>query len=255
MIVDRRGFLAGAGAGALGLGLGLVALDGSAAAQQPPQPDGGKGGGGEDVAEPQRVATIEASPLKEALKVKREGGISLKTLEALQKTYAGHVDAANALMKAAAAGGQEGEALREARRKLAAELNAVKGFELHLAILGGSGGAPEPRTAKYLAREFGSVERWRADFKACALAAKGFAWLAFDFMTNRLFHFVSDSAGDAPVWDCSPVLAIALAEAAWAGDFKDKAAYVEAWLGWLDWKHVGDRLDVELRCANVPGVD
>ena len=104
-----------------------------------------------------------------------------------------------------------------------------------------AGGDPRGRIASRIVRDFDSVEAWRADLKATALASRGWAWTAYDWDERRLFNYLGDSQGTFPVWNATPLVAIDLDEHAYFLDYRtDRGAYVDAVLDNLDWAIVND---------------
>ena len=94
-----------------------------------------------------------------------------------------------------------------------------------------------------LIESFGSVDSWRADFRASALAARGWVWLAVDLADGRLFNYLGDSENSPALWGAVPVLAIDLHEHAYYLDFGgSRAKYVDAFLSVLDWDAAGAAL-------------
>jgi Fe-Mn family superoxide dismutase len=123
--------------------------------------------------------------------------------------------------------------------------------ELYFESLGGSGdnpptGAeePPPELAEALARDFGSVKAWRAEFTAMAKAlggGSGWAILAWSPRLGRLVnHWAADHAHNLP--DSAPILAIDMYEHAYHLDFGAKAAaYVDQVMANLNWPRIGAR--------------
>ena len=90
-------------------------------------------------------------------------------------------------------------------------------------------------------RDFGSVESWRTDLKATAMAARGWAWTAFDRDEGRLFNYIGDAQNTFPVWNASPLVALDVYEHAYFLDFQtDRASYIEAFFNNLDWQVVNE---------------
>ncbi|HXM77042.1 MAG TPA: Fe-Mn family superoxide dismutase, partial [Thermoanaerobaculia bacterium] len=105
----------------------------------------------------------------------------------------------------------------------------------------GAGGAPGGAIADLLGRHFGSVDAWRADLKATAMAGRGWAWTAYDWDEGRLFNYVGDAQNTFPIWNATPLVALDVYEHAYFLDYRtDRASYIDAFLDNLDWGTVND---------------
>jgi len=104
--------------------------------------------------------------------------------------------------------------------------------------------APDPeedvRTA--IAKRFGSLEKWAADFQASAKEAAGWAMLVRHAVNGRLYNVVSDEHGMNVLWMATPLVVIDVYEHAFYIDYKNhKAEYVEKFMDHIDWKEVNAR--------------
>ena len=173
-------------------------------------------------------------------------GISRASIQAVYDVYRDFVDRRNEIARAlgAADPGSANDVyseVRELKVELSFAISAVKNHELFLEHLGGTGGDPRGRIARLVVRDFDSVEAWRADLKATAMASRGWAWTAYDWDERRLFNYLGDSAGTFAVWNATPLVALDLDEHAYFLDFQiDRGAYVDAVLDNLDWAIVND---------------
>ena len=127
--------------------------------------------------------------------------------------------------------------------------------ELYFESLGGDGVLPSCGLSVALARDFGSVDRWRAEFTAIARAlggGSGWAILAWSSREGRLVnHWAADHtcllAGSAPV------LALDMYEHAYHMDFGAKAgAYVDAFMKNIRWDAVYRRYGAAVAGDAVP---
>ncbi|TMM10015.1 MAG: hypothetical protein E6F98_13490 [Actinobacteria bacterium] len=85
-------------------------------------------------------------------------------------------------------------------------------------------------------RDFGSVAAWRTDLQATGMAARGWAWTAFDWDEGRLFNYVGDAQNTFPVWNATPLVALDVYEHAYFLDYQtDRASYIAAFFDNLDW--------------------
>ena len=168
-------------------------------------------------------------------------GISRESVEAHYRLYQGYVGKRNEIMRRLGdvdlgAANQIFSELRGLKLELSFAVGGIKNHELYFDHLGGSGGEPKGRFGELVAREFGSTGAWKADLKATGLAARGWAWTAYDWDEGRLFNYLGDSQNTFPIWNATPLVALDVYEHAYFMDFgTDRASYIEAFLANLDW--------------------
>jgi Fe-Mn family superoxide dismutase len=168
-------------------------------------------------------------------------GISRQTIEAHYRLYQGYVAKRNEILERLAdadpaAANQTYSDLRELKLELTFAIGGIKNHELYFGHLGGTGGVPKDRFAELVARDFGSVDAWRADLKATGIAARGWAWTAYDWDEGRLFNYLGDAQNTFPVWNATPLVGLDVYEHAYFIDFgTDRAAYIDAFFNNLDY--------------------
>jgi superoxide dismutase, Fe-Mn family len=173
-------------------------------------------------------------------------GISRETVQAHFKLYEGYVNKRNEILGKlgeidAAAANQVYSELRELKVELSFAIGGIKNHELYFEHLGGPGGDPDGAVADLIKRDFGSVGAWRDDLKATGMAARGWAWTAYDWDEGRLFNYVGDAQNTYPVWNATPLVALDVYEHAYWLDYQtDRASYIDAFLGNLDWSVVNE---------------
>lgn len=133
--------------------------------------------------------------------------------------------------------------------------NSMLLHELYFASLAGGGKVMEPAMALALAASFGSVDRWREEFVACAKAlGGGSGWLLLQFQP-REGSLVNQWAADHThaLAGGVPILALDMYEHAYHLDFGAAAgAYVDAFMGNIDWAAVYQRYQVAVHAASEP---
>ena len=116
--------------------------------------------------------------------------------------------------------------------------------ELYFEALGGDGVLPSGGMSVALTRDFGTVERWRAEFTALAKAmggGSGWAILAWSSREGRLVHHWAADHTHL-LAGATPVLALDMYEHAYHMDFGAKAAaYVDAFMKNIRWQAVHGR--------------
>ena len=173
-------------------------------------------------------------------------GISRASVEAHYKLYEGYVNKRNEILGRlaevdAAKANQVFSDLRALKVELSFAIGGIKNHEIYFEHLGGDGGDPTGVFAQLVQRDFGSVEAWRADLKATGLAARGWAWTAFDWDEGRLFNYIGDTQNTYPVWNATPLVALDVYEHAYFLDYQtDRASYIDAFFDNLDWSVVND---------------
>ena len=146
-------------------------------------------------------------------------------------------------------------------------LNSTLLHELYFACLGGDG-KPTETLKQVLARDFGSVDRWRNEFVAMANGlAGGSGWVLLVYVPRdgRLINQYASDHSQA-IAGGIPIFALDMYEHAFHIDFGANAkAYIEAFLRNVDWKAVQGRYEdaskvapprplVQEEFADVPGV-
>jgi Fe-Mn family superoxide dismutase len=133
----------------------------------------------------------------------------------------------------------------ELKRRFGWEWNGMRLHELYFGNLGGKGALdPASKLGKAVAAEFGSVEKWEADFRAAG-AMRGIGWVVLyqDKEGGRLFdqwvneHDVGNPAGAVPV------LVMDVFEHAFMVDYGLKRAdYIAAFFRNVNWKAAEARI-------------
>jgi superoxide dismutase, Fe-Mn family len=173
-------------------------------------------------------------------------GISRAAVEAHYKLYEGYVSKRNEILgRLASADADSANQVYSDVRALKVDLSfaigGIKNHELYFEHLGGHGGDPSGAVAELLDRDFGSVDAWRADLKATGMAARGWAWTAYDWDEGRLFNYIGDAQNTFPVWNATPLVALDVYEHAYFLDYQtDRASYIDVFLANLDWDVVSD---------------
>ncbi len=160
-----------------------------------------------------------------------------------------------------------GYVLNSLKREELIALNSTLLHELYFASLGGDG-KPTAPMAEILARDFGSVDRWRDEFVAMANGlAGGSGWVLLVYVP-RDRRLVNQYAGDhgQTLAGGIPILALDMYEHAYHIDFGANAlAYVDAFMRNIDWSAVQTRCEdaskvepprrlVQKEFDNVPGI-
>jgi len=133
----------------------------------------------------------------------------------------------------------------ELKRRFGWEWNGMRLHELYFGNLGGKGALdPASKLGKALAAEFGSVEKWEADFRAAG-AMRGIGWIVLfqDKEGGRLFNQWVNEHDAGNLAGAVPVFVMDVFEHAFMIDYGLKRAdYIAAFFRNADWKAAEARL-------------
>jgi superoxide dismutase, Fe-Mn family len=180
-------------------------------------------------------------------------GLSLKLIEShYENNYGGALKRLNAIteqLESLDFAKTPGYVLNGLKREELVALNSTLLHELYFASLGGEG-KPTRAMADALARDFGSVDRWRDEFVAMGNAlggGSGWVLLVYVPRDRRLVNQFAAEHSQA-VAGGIPLVALDMYEHAYHMDFGANAkAYVDAFMRNLDWKAAEERYVDALR--------
>jgi len=198
-------------------------------------------------------------------------GLSPKLIEShYENNYGGALRRLNAIteqLEALDFSKAPGYVVNGLKREELIALNSTLLHELYFASLGGDG-KPGKALAEALARDFGSVDRWRSEFVAMGNAlAGGSGWVLLVYVP-RDRRLVNQYAADHSqgIAGGIPILALDMYEHAYHIDFGANAkAYVDAFMRNIDCKAVEERYEdaskvepprplVQKEFGDLPGV-
>jgi Fe-Mn family superoxide dismutase len=174
-------------------------------------------------------------------------GLSLKLVEShYENNYGGAMRRLNAITEQLESLDFEkapGHVLNGLKREQLVALNSTLLHELYFASLGGDG-KPTKDMSDVLARDFGSLERWRAEFRAMGYAlGGGSGWVVLSYVPRdgRLVNQYASEHSQS-VAGGVPILALDMYEHAYHIDFGANAkAYVDTFFRNLDWPALFER--------------
>ncbi len=134
----------------------------------------------------------------------------------------------------------------EAKRRLTWNHSGALLHDLYWSNMGGDGDPSKgPQIAEALEKEFGSLDNWKADFKAAAVSAKLSGWglLVLDTLySGRLLNVLVDEHQYGAIWGGIPLIACDVFEHAYYHkDGPGRATYIENFLNNLHWERINDR--------------
>ena len=163
--------------------------------------------------------------------------------------YQGYVTNTNKLSDLLGAMATEGKTgapeFAELKRRFGWEWNGMRLHELYFGNLGGKEALdPSSKLGKAVAAEFGSVEKWEADFRAVG-AMRGIGWVVLyqDKEAGRLFNqWINEHDAGHPA-GATPLFIMDVFEHAFLLDYGLKRAdYIAAFWKNADWKAVEARM-------------
>ena len=176
-------------------------------------------------------------------------GLSVKLIEShYENNYGGALRRLNAIseqLDALDPATAPGHVLNGLKRDELTALNSTLLHELYFASLGGDG-QPTKDMSEILVRDFGSVERWRAEFRAMGFAlGGGSGWVLLTYVPRdgRLINqFASEHSQS--IASGVPILALDMYEHAYHIDFGANArAYVDTFFRNIDWPALEQRYE------------
>jgi Fe-Mn family superoxide dismutase len=177
-------------------------------------------------------------------------GITPRLIEShYEHNYGGAVARLNAIaveLETLDPGATPPETISRLKRDELTALNSTLLHELYFASLGGDGRTLPGIVASAIARDFGSVDRWRQEYVALASALAGSSgWVLLTYVPRdrRLINQTASDHGENIVGGI-PILALDMYEHAYQLEFgANAAAYVAAFMRNIDWNAVQARFD------------
>jgi Fe-Mn family superoxide dismutase len=123
---------------------------------------------------------------------------------------------------------------------------ALNGVTLHEAYFGNM--TPNTSTCDgdikaLIEADFGSYEKWAAEFSALGLASRGWVVLTFDMKDKKLHNYLCDVHNQGGIWGAIPVLVLDVYEHAYFIDYATaRKKYIESFMSVIDWSAVNARV-------------
>jgi Fe-Mn family superoxide dismutase len=202
---------------------------------------------------------MELAPRPLAFAADRLNGLSERLLASHHaNNYTGAVKRLNAIRSELAGldfAGTPGFQVNGLKREELVATNSMLLHELYFASLAGDGQTIAPAMALALDANFGSLDRWRAEFVAMGKAlAGGSGWVLLSFLP-RDGTLVNQWAADHTdaLAGGIPILALDMYEHAYHMDFGAAAgAYVDVFMANVDWTQVYERYQLAVHGASEP---
>ena len=146
---------------------------------------------------------------------------------------------------AAAANGNYSE-IGELKRRYTWNHAGALLHDVYWSVLGGDGDAKKgPEVLAALEKQFGSFDKWKADFKAASLSAKLSGWglLVYDALwSKQLINVLVDEHQYGAIWGGVPLIACDVFEHAYYHkDGPGRAKYIDNFINNLHWGRINER--------------
>jgi Fe-Mn family superoxide dismutase len=130
---------------------------------------------------------------------------------------------------------------RAVRTQQISTANAVLLHEFYFRNLAAAKNEPSRYVRGNMKEHMGAQEVWREDFAACARVADAWAVLAYDPYDDRWHNLPLGLADAGGMVGTNPLVVCNVAKDAWSTDYRDREAYIAAFLDHIDWKEVALR--------------
>ena len=167
--------------------------------------------------------------------------LSPQSLTSHHEIYAGSVNRLNAITEQLAQvdfANVSPAVVGELKREQQAVYNSSLLHELYFECVGEAPTQPSGVFAQALSRDFGSLDRWKAEFAAMGKAltgGKGLVILAYTPRDKRLINYLATDHATAPA-ACVPLIAMDMYEHAYKPDYgTDSAKYVDSFVQMIRW--------------------
>ncbi|MFQ5707916.1 MAG: superoxide dismutase [bacterium] len=134
----------------------------------------------------------------------------------------------------------------ELKRRLTWNHSGALLHDVYWDVMGGDGDVNKgPEIKAAIEQHFGSFDKWKADFKATAFAAKLSGWglLVYDALySQRLVNVLVDEHQYGAIWGGIPLISCDVFEHAYYHkDGPGRARYIDNFLNNLHWARINDR--------------
>jgi len=124
-----------------------------------------------------------------------------------------------------------------------AKANSVILHELYFDNMTSEDATPASATSELISGRFGSMESWLEDFRAAAMASRGWAMLAWHPLNGRIYNVSADGHADGPMCFGVPLVVLDMYEHSYYIDFQNKKAdYVDGFTKHLNWSEIDRRV-------------
>jgi superoxide dismutase, Fe-Mn family len=106
------------------------------------------------------------------------------------------------------------------------------------------GSTPDTDLRRAIESRFGTIDKWQADFAAAANSANGWAVLALNRISGKLYNVVSDEHAVGLFWQAVPIIALDMYEHSYYVDYlNNKGAYIDKYFDYINWQSAEKRFN------------
>jgi len=114
--------------------------------------------------------------------------------------------------------------------------------ELYFQNLGSESGPMGQKVQNLMDKYFGSADKWKEDFVACAKSARGWCVTVYEQRTGTCRNILLDSHDDGNIVTAYPLIVLDMYEHAYFLDYgTDKAAYINRFMAQIAWETIEKR--------------
>lgn len=137
--------------------------------------------------------------------------------------------------------------LRELKLEEGFAANAITLHENYFANMTPGSSKCEGPIHDMIVQDFGSYEKWAAEFAALGLCSRGWVVLAFDFRDKKLHNYLADVHNQGGIWGAIPLLVLDVYEHAYFIDYATaRKKYIETFMGIIDWNAANSSIDTHM---------
>ncbi|MBI2797810.1 superoxide dismutase [Candidatus Saccharibacteria bacterium] len=191
--------------------------------------------------------SLEATPLK----YKSLPGLSEKQLsEHHDVLYAGYVKKYNEIVEKLQTVDLDStngtySNIRELQLEKSFALNGIKLHEYYFDNMTDKPNQCSGKVKELIEKQWGSVDKWAAEFSAMGIASRGWVVLGWNYDTEKLENYLCDMHNQGGVWNTQTLLVMDVYEHAYFLDYATaRKDYVAAFMKLIDWDEVNTRATI-----------
>ncbi|MCL1862205.1 MAG: Fe-Mn family superoxide dismutase [Defluviitaleaceae bacterium] len=124
-------------------------------------------------------------------------------------------------------------------------INGVILHEMYFQNLGDQATSPGPRMTSIINKYYGGFDKWKEDFIACAMSARGWCILAYEQRTATCRNILLDLHDEGHISMAYPIIVLDMYEHAYFLDYgTDKASYINRFIDNIPWGIIEKRVGV-----------
>jgi len=156
----------------------------------------------------------------------------------------GHLALDKQIEEMTASGTRNGAAYATMQRGRTTRGNSALLHEVYFDGMTAGASDPAANIRAAIEARFGSIDKWQEDFAAASGSANGWAVLALNKISGKLYNVVSDAHADGVFWQAVPIIALDMYEHSYYVDYQNnKGAYIGKFFDYVNWDSAEKRLN------------